>query len=369
MRSPREPLKEISVNNDAQIASPSVQERVHTFFKRRNSVRAAASDPLSCKRVAYGEQAIKLKAKALAENTSLSLLPAKAEVVGAGTDFLRCGMNTLRAELLDMNMMMSALQEHRLALSHSDIDVFFSWYTYFLKYFDRYMILEEDVIISAIEARLGRTRGEMQISKRMKLRGGLLKSMHDLAECQYAFRRNLPAGEKLNVLAEHVKAVTDLSEAYSEKFLRVFSPLLDENFTRTQIERLRIEAIQHIMSGNGGVAEDADFIVMYTRWKDVGDLNRWKWKYLIRTNRKFVPFKGWEEDVYEDHFKIAAEFADHLHEENCKEEMAVEENEWIETFRRAEIGMAKFSKSSMRDLPSARAIASACFDEEASGLQ
>jgi len=324
-------LKEISVNNDAQIASPSVQERVHTFFKRRNSVRAAASDPLSCKRVAYGEQAIKLKAKALAENTSLSLLPAKAEVVGAGTDFLRCGMNTLRAELLDMNMMMSALQEHRLALSHSDIDVFFSWYTYFLKYFDRYMILEEDVIISAIEARLGRTRGEMQISKRMKLRGGLLKSMHDLAECQYAFRRNLPAGEKLNVLAEHVKAVTDLSEAYSEKF--------------------------------------ADFIVMYTRWKDVGDLNRWKWKYLIRTNRKFVPFKGWEEDVYEDHFKIAAEFADHLHEENCKEEMAVEENEWIETFRRAEIGMAKFSKSSMRDLPSARAIASACFDEEASGLQ
>ncbi len=296
---------------------------------------------LLCSRVPYGERAQKFKLQVLESIPGLALLPALSSNNGPGYELLRGGVNSLRAEVLDLNMIVAAMRTHRLELTHDVIASFFIWFSQLASYIDKYMFLEEDVIFEWLSEIGLRLRGAMRPALRIQLRGRLQKAFYDVSDSEDRFRPNIPAGETFSILANHVDEVTKLSVEYTHKLIRELAPLIDEYCRRSEIERVRCRIIRYIMN-----LEDAEnTMVIYTRWMAPRELIRWKCKYLVRVERVYTSYKEWEENMYNEHFEIAAKFADALNEENNGHQMRIEAEEWMETYWRAQIGMVKYEQS------------------------
>lgn len=331
---------EVTPESEGTSQSPRSLRTLCSLFVRKGAPpRVLSKNPsLLCSRVPYGERAQKFKLEILERIPGLALLPPRSENNGSGYNMLRGGINSLRAEVLDMNMIVAAMKTHRLELTHDVIASFFTWFSRLASYIDRYMFLEEDVIFNWLNEIGLRLRGDMRPALRMQLRGRLQKAFHDVLDCEDRFRPNIPAGETFGFLADHVDEVTKLCVTYTEKLMGELAPLIDTNCRRGEIDRIRCRIIRYIMN-----LEDAeDAIVMYTRWMAPRDLMLWKCKYLVRVERIYTSFKSWEEVMYKEHFEIAAKFADALYEENSEHQMTIEAEEWMETYCRAQIGMAKY---------------------------
>lgn len=318
---------------------PSSRRRslLPSFTVRRSRAAVKISDNVSLltSRAPYGSEMQRLKLKALSLTPGLQLLP-QSDTDCFARDVLRCGVNALQAEVLDMNAMILAMEEHRMSLTHDVVGRFFDWFRYFLEYLDRYMLLDENILFGYAESR-SKMRGDMRRSSRMKLRGQLQKAMHDISCAQDLFRINLPAGEKLGLLVERVQNATMLTVDYTTRFMGALVPLYSEFATRGELDRLRREVIRYIMAQGGG-EED---LAMYTRWMGTRELSRWRLRYLVR---HYNAYRTWAQDIYDEHLEISCEFADQLCEENTDSQVTMEAEEWRETLRRAQIGMAKFKR-------------------------
>ncbi len=289
-----------------------------------------STDPsLLCSRIPYGAQALKYKREALERNTGLRLFKW-TNSDGLGRDLLRGGMNALRAQVLDLNMLCDAMKTYRTRLTHANVASFFDWLGKTLIYFERYIWLEDDIIFNMFLEKGVPIRGAMSPSKRMLLRGRLQKSFHDLYDAHLLFRDNQPAGETFAVIPPLVENLTALTVEYTSKFMLVLVPLIDEHFRRSEIDRTYADLIRYILNHDN----TEDNIVIYTLWMNPQELKRWKRKSRSVSYRINKLYSSWEKHIYEDHFKFAALFADKLYSEANEHHIDVEIEIWKANYSR-----------------------------------
>eukprot|EP00171_Calliarthron_tuberculosum_P008811 IDg8811t1 len=282
-------------------------------------------------RVRFGPKTIELRMEALKQSPGLALF---RETEGAyGRNFLICGMNAIRAEILDMNTMILAMDRHKRVLTHQIVARFYDWLSDFALYVERYMIVEEDVILQWIESGRGRVKGDMRISVRMEFRGRLRKAIQDVECTHLHFRQNLPAGEKFHILKNVAAGLSRLAVDYTRRFVGALAPVVDNAFSKSDIAKVRCRLTKHIAARAGA----AHVLVLYTRWMSPKALVKWKLKYLVKTELVYLSFRRWESNVYDAHFSVVSNFADTLAEEDRDKERIDGAREWINTFKRASI--------------------------------
>lgn len=276
-----------------------------------------STDPsLLCDRIPYGAQALKFKREALERNPGLNLFKSNDSF---GREFLRIGMNALRAQILDLNMFCDTMKVHRTRLTYDHLSSFFNWLGPTLTYVENYFYMEEDVIFSLFENRDIPVRAGMSPAKRVLLRGQLRKSLHDLFDTQLFFEENQAIGEKFQLIPPLVDHLTGLAIEYTSKFIDALVPLFDEHFSRAEIEQIHSSVIRYIIDHE----DPEDNLVMYTIWMNPSELKRWKRKHRSALYRINKMYKFWEKRLYNEHFKIAALFADELYCEPVKDDEQV----------------------------------------------
>lgn len=281
-------------------------------------------------RLRYGQISMQMKMDALKNVPGIALLK---EFEGRpGRNLLICGMNAIRAELLDMNMMILAMDTYKHVLTHDVVASFYDWLSAFMHFVDRYFLVEEEVILEWIEKKRGRVKGVMRASARMEHRGRLQKTIQDTEATKSHFTPNLPAGEKFHVLKTAVAGLTDLALEYTRRFMETLTPIVEDTFSRVEIEKIRRKIVKYICERVG--AEDV--LILYTRWMSPRDLTRWKLLYLIKTPSVYRSFRKWEIDTFEGHFYIVVDFADILAEEGGGNALE-QAKEWMEDLRRANV--------------------------------
>lgn len=304
-----------------------------SFLKLRRTGTLDADLSLLRHRVPYMPLSLEYKQRALAAWPGLALLPIEA---GAHAhNFLVCGMNAIRAEVLDMLAMVSAMEAHKKVLTHAAVERFFAWTPAFAVFVERYLFVEEDVILSQVEERLGRVHGRMRAGARMRMRGGLQKAIRDLDEASETFVPSLPAGERFANLARLAAAVGRATESYTRTFVDILVPLVRGAYSKADIEKMRTRLIKYVVSHVGA----DDLLVLYTRWMTPRQVARWRAHALFPAEFKFRSYHKWEKNVMLGHFVIPARFADVLKAESAEEEEDTDQAAelWREQMRRAQV--------------------------------
>lgn len=304
-----------------------------SFLKMRRSGTVDDSNPsLLSNRVPYAPLSLSHKQRALSAWPGLALLPVES---GAHAhNLLVCGMNAIRAEVLDMLAMVSAMEEHKKVLTHAAVERFFAWTPAFATFVERYFFVEEDIVLTLIEERLGKVHGRMKTSSRMKMRGCLQKAIRDLHETSVTFVPSLPAGERFAGLARCAAAVAQTAQTYTRTFVDVLVPLVRGAYSKSDVEKMRTRLIKYIVSHVGA----DDLLVLYTRWMTPRQVARWRAQALFPAEFKFRSYHKWEKNVMLGHFVIPARFADVLKAETTEEENDADTAAelWREQMRRAQ---------------------------------
>lgn len=282
---------------------------------------------LSC-RVQYRPKSLRAKEAALRHNPGLTLDSASEE--SPSKRLVACGVNSLRAEVLDMNAMLRAMIESKRVLTHAAVERFFAWLPIFSVYVERYMYVEEDIIVSWIEDKAGKLKGPLRASKRMELRGKIQKAISDVDAVQASFVHSLPAGERLERLVRACEAVTELVVDYTTKILCYFPPAIDQHYSKQDIEKIRCRLVKYVVAHVGA----KDFLALYTRWMTPKQLTQWKTRVLVPADFKFLSYGKWEKDMRDGHYVIPANFAEVLAAETEEDEDHA--TEWRENFKRAQ---------------------------------
>ncbi len=300
------------------------------------------SDPSLLRlRVPYAPLSLSMKKAALEQWSGLALL--QPEDGAYARNFLICGMNALRAEVLDMMSMVHAMNEHKRVLTHAAVERFYAWLPIFAIYVERYLYVEEDIILKTIVERVGRVHRCMREGSRMQLRGRLQKAIRDMSSTQRVFVRSLPAGEKLFKLADLAELVAEISVEYTTRFVETLAPVVQDAFTRSEVDRMRMKFIKYVVSHVGA----DDLLVLYTRWMHPRDLGKWKARALMPAEFKYRSYNKWEKNVIFGHFIIPARFTDVLVDETTDDVDQAEQ--WREDLRRAQSARARLEAGEYDD--------------------
>lgn len=236
-------------------------------------------------------------------------------------NLLLLGVNSLKAEIVDMLTMATIMEMNSTNLTHAAVDRFFEWIPLFGVYLERYFIVEEDVLYKWLMDEVGQLKGAIKTSNRMVLKGKIQKDAKDILLMQDELPPNLPAGERIHIVVNAVREFKDTVLSYADLLLSEVAPLVKSHFSRTQVEKLKIKWTKHVIDHVGA----EDFLVLYTRWMPQRDMLEWRAKVLLPSDFKFLSYSSWEKDVDYAHFQIAAEFAEALYDELKNDDAAGEE--------------------------------------------
>lgn len=276
-------------------------------------------------RVKSGELTMQAKAKVVVTYPDLAIArPSAGGVNDKAHNLIHCGLNSIKAEMIDLNSMVVIMQENVRNLTHSTVEKFFDWFEPFQTYLERYMTVEEEFLILPVEARLpGGLKGDIKPSGRMLLRGTIQRMLCDLIDLQDIFKPYIPAGEKLPTLAEAVQELTEHIVKYWGEIGRVLPDLMAQRMGKKgEIDKMRLKMTRHLVKYVGY----KDFLCVYTRWMGAAELLEWKKNVLLRCDYKFFSYTQWDKDMENIHYYIPAEFGDILLEEQLEGERLAHEN-------------------------------------------
>lgn len=224
------------------------------------------------------------------------------------------GVNSIRAEVVDMNAMVEVMRRNVMMLSHAAVERFFDWIPLFAVYMERYMIVEEDFILKWVERETEEPlKGRLRPASRMVIRGKMQKLVKDVQQVQDKFKPHLPAGERLGLLEDVVARFSDAVVEYVET-TSLLPAVISGAFSKSEIHKVRLKIVKHVVAHVGY----QDFLTVYTRWMRPGELLEWKTAVLFPCDFKFFSYKTWERDMDRAHYQIAAQFAERIEQEKAE---------------------------------------------------
>jgi hypothetical protein len=246
-----------------------------------------------------------------------------------GRNLLLMGVNSIRAEVLDLVTMMMIMDENAVNLTHSAVDRFFEWLPMFCTYLERYFFVEEDVVLGAIIPLEGPLKGKMKVSSRMVMIGSIQKEAKDMMNMQELFIGSLPAGQRIGKLSTVVHKFTATIIEYLKLSCEEISLLMSKHFSKGQVDKIRMKLVKYV-TGHVGTEE---FLVLYTRWMPSKELLEWKTKVLLRKDLSFFSYTLWERNMEDIHFRLVGKFAEKLKAENDECKGSSNENQAAEFMR------------------------------------
>lgn len=294
--------------------------------------------PLYGSRAKTGQQALAAKQEVLVEYPGLQL-----DVVGAEEDAALCaaqtvlfqGLNSLKAEMIDLNCMAVLMKQHMKNLTHAIVDKFFDWIPIFSIYLERYMVIEEDMLMKWLEAKAGGLKGELRPSARMVARGKIQRGMADVQAVREEFRPYVPAGQTLSQVLVAVDGLTKDFISYTSTLVEQLPRAMADAFSAKQILGNRVKIMKHVVAHVGY----QDFVALYTRWMGGGELLEWKTTVLFPCDFKFFSYAVWEKDMDNAHYAIAGSFGELFDAGEGDDERKEDFERARETRRRMEMEM------------------------------
>lgn len=274
-------------------------------------------EPLFGSRVATGKYCVNAKEAILAKYPRLAIQACTDSV----TKLITHGLNSLRAETLDMHSMVYIMHENRQKLSHRAVESFFEWLPLFVVYLERFMLVDEHVIVRWVESSGGVLRGELRQSARMKRRGSMQHQLSTLQKLSSSFTSQLPAGERLQSVRQQCDVFTEEIESFCKVMEDNLIPIVKEHISDSDVRKARTRIVKHVIQFVGY----QDFLAIYTRWMRAADLLEWKATVLLPCDFKFFSYGTWDKDMDIAHYQIAATFGECIQEENWADEVAAKE--------------------------------------------
>lgn len=288
-------------------------------------------------RVKTGKTMLQAKAKVLETYPTLAIqddgnLDRAFQVVAHGA-------NSVRAEMIDLNAMLVVMQDNVTALTHTAIERFFDWMPPFMLYLEWYMLLEEELLIKAVETKADPLRGKLKTSGRMLSRGTIQRHLHDLMQLQDIFTPYLPAGQKLPEVVEMCDLLTTHIAEYWSLLTAELPDLIRKHFSKSEVDKLRLKIIKHVVDHVGY----KDFIAIFTRWMRPSELLEWKTNVLLPCDYKFFSYSTWERQMDQSHYCVAAQFGQFFENENAETARMNEQSRL--DFERAQDARLKMERS------------------------
>lgn len=281
--------------------------------RKRNlchKIAGSKDEPVLGSRARTGPSTRKAKERVVQQYPGLAVMSPKSKA----EELVFQGPNSIRAEVIDLNTMLFVMQDNMKMLTHTAVERFFEWIPLFSVYLERYMLVEEDLIMKWIEKKAESLRGELRPSARMVLRGKIQKQIQGIQDVQDEFKPQLPAGERLSRLVDVVHAFTKHIEEYVTVLTTKLPSVITQHWEKGEIDKIKIRIVRHVVAHVGY----QDFIALYTRWMRPGELLEWKTKVLFPCDFKFFSYSTWDKDMDFAHYQIAAQFAEALEEENAE---------------------------------------------------
>jgi hypothetical protein len=278
-------------------------------------------------RTKVGSLTRQTQARALTKYPSLAIEPFSAD--NHGKNLMLIGVNSIRAELLDLATMMLVMDENAVKLTHTAVDRFFEWLPMFYTYLERYFFVEEDMVIGPLTRIEGPLKGKMRQSSRMVLIGSIQREAKDIIGMQELFLHSLPAGQRIGKLSSEVDIFVTSVIHYLHCACEELSTGLNKQFSKVEIEKIRLKIANYVTSHVG----TEEFLVLYTRWMQTKELLEWKARVLLRKDFQFFAYTIWEKNMDDVHFSLVRKFAEKLKAENDEAEGNVTENEAADFLR------------------------------------
>eukprot|EP00177_Eucheuma_denticulatum_P005464 GFKZ01009928.1.p1 GENE.GFKZ01009928.1~~GFKZ01009928.1.p1 ORF type:complete len:392 (+),score=77.89 GFKZ01009928.1:396-1571(+) len=308
--------RKISSKVDAQGGTASTSNtKLTRGMSRKRSLceklaRHSKMEPVFGSRCKTGPKTLAAKKRVLQKFGGLRIKAGmdKAE------EFVLQGINSIRAETIDFYAMVVVMQDNVRMLTHTAVQRFFEWIPLFAIYLERYMLVEEDFIFKWAERKVESLRGSLKPSGRMVMQGKIQKGIRDVQETHDLFVPHLPPGERLPKLVAAADSFTALVEEYCTMVSEKLPGVVREQFDKGEIEKARMKLMKHVVGHIGY----QDFVALYTRWMGAGELLEWKTSVLFPSDFRFFSYGTWDKDMEFAHYKIAAQFAEVLEDENLE---------------------------------------------------
>ncbi|CAN8062366.1 unnamed protein product [Agarophyton chilense] len=280
-------------------------------------IAGSKPEPVFGSRAATGRGCIAAKQAILAKYPGLAI----RQCADAASQLIVHGLNSLRAETLDLHSMVYVMHDYRQKLTHRAVDRFFQWIPLFVLYVERYMLVDEHVIMRWVESCGGPLRGSLRQSVRMKARGSIQHHLAGIERLRGSFTPSLPAGERFGSVREQCELFTGEVEAFCNLIQNELVAIVRERMSVSELQKAKLRVVRHVVQFVGY----QDFLAIYTRWMRHADLLEWKTTVLFPCDFKFFAYGTWDKDMNVAHYQIAAKFEEFILEENRADEEAAKQ--------------------------------------------
>lgn len=203
------------------------------------------------------------------------------------------------------------MHQYRQKLSHRAVERFFQWIPLFVVYLERFMLVDEHVILRWVEGTGGVLRGALRQSARMKMRGSIQHQLASVQRLRSTFTPQLPAGERLESLRKQCEMFTEEMESFCNLMQNELITIVRERFAEAELQKAKLRVVKHVVQFVGY----QDFLAIYTRWMRAADLLEWKMTVLFPCDFKFFSYGTWDKDMDVAHYQIAAQFGEFIESE------------------------------------------------------
>ncbi|KAI0563424.1 hypothetical protein FGB62_40g143 [Gracilaria domingensis] len=277
-------------------------------------IAGSKPEPVFGSRADTGRGCISAKQAILAKYPGLAI----QQCDDGATKLVVHGLNSLRAETLDLHSMVYVMHDYRQKLTHRAVERFFQWIPLFVLYVERYMLVDEHVILRWVESSGGLLRGSLRQSVRMKARGSIQHQLSCIERLRSSFTPSLPAGERFGNVRTQCELFTGEVEKFCNLIQNELIPIVKERFSESELHKAKLRVVRHVVQFVGY----QDFLAIYTRWMRHADLLEWKSTILLPCDFKFFAYGTWDKDMDVAHYQIAAKFEEFIQEENRADEEA-----------------------------------------------
>ncbi|KAK1859011.1 hypothetical protein I4F81_001610 [Pyropia yezoensis] len=226
--------------------------------------------------------------------------------------------NGVRAELVDMHVILTVCERNKMRLTHTAVDRFFEWYRLCQRFIASTVTIEEDLVMAPTEERTrgGLTAG-LRLGARMKRRGRVQKLSLDVTALHEAFHPCLPAGEVLADLIALAGELTDAVLEYCTLIESLLPPRLEATFNRLEGRKLT----GRVVKCHRRVSDD--HVILMTRWMSSKAQLEFVATILMPSDFVCFSYHQWAKQVDKKHLGLARSF-----EEELKAELDEDDERW-----------------------------------------
>lgn len=215
--------------------------------------------------------------------------------------------NGVRAELVDMHVILTVCERNKMRLTHTAVDRFFEWYRLCQRFIASTVTIEEDLVMAPTEERTrgGLTAG-LRLGARMKRRGRVQKLSLDVTALHEAFHPCLPAGEVLADLIALAGELTDAVLEYCTLIESLLPPRLEATFNRLEGRKLT----GRVVKCHRRVSDD--HVILMTRWMSSKAQLEFVATILMPSDFVCFSYHQWAKQVDKKHLGLARSFEEEL---------------------------------------------------------